>query len=78
MIYERDLSQFGGDILFESSMSKEDSLSFFFSPKNPLLRDVLLAWDSLANKTVIHNYDNEIIWNNSNMRVKDKTIMFKN
>ena len=58
-------------------MSKEDTvyLLLFFKP---FLRDVLLAWNSLTNKTVIYNYGNEIIWNTSNIRVEDKTIMFKN
>ena len=68
-IYERDLNQFGGDILFESSMSKEDIVYLFKKKTTNILRDVRLAWNSLTNKTVIYNYGNEIIWNNSNIRV---------
>lgn len=75
-IYERDLNRFGGDILLESSMSKED-IVYLFS-RRPFLRDVLLAWNRLTNKTVIYNYGNEILWNNSNIRVEDKTVMFNN
>ena len=50
-VYERDLNQFGGDILFESSLSKEDIIRHF--SKKPFLRDVLLAWNNLTSKTVI-------------------------
>ena len=32
----------------------------------------------MTSKTVIYNYGNEIIWNNSNIRVENKTIIFKN
>ena len=41
------------------------------------LRDFLLAWSKLTNKTVISNYHDEIIWNNSNIRVGEKTIFYK-
>ena len=37
-----------------------------------------MAWNNLTSKTVIYNYGNEVIWNNSNIRVDDKTIIFKN
>ena len=36
-----------------------------------------MAWNTLTSKTVIHNYGNEIIWNNSNIRVEDKSFIFK-
>ena len=75
-VYERDLNHFGGDILFESSLSKEDSIRHF--SKKPFIRDVFLAWNNLTSKTVIYNYGNEVIWNNSNIRVENKTIIFKN
>ena len=39
---------------------------------------ILLAWNSLTDKTVIYSYGNEILWNDSNIRVGDKTVMFKN
>ena len=32
----------------------------------------------MTSKTVIYNYGNEVIWNNSNIRVDNKTIIFKN
>ena len=48
----------------------------YFTFFQNILRDVLLAWNSLTNKTVIYKY--EILLNNSNIRVEDKTIIFKN
>ena len=71
-VYERDLNQFGGNILFESSLSKEDNIRHF--SKKPFLRDVLLAWNNLTSKAVIYNYG----WNNSNIRVENKTVIFEN
>ena len=50
-VYEIDLNQFGGDILFKPSLSKEDIIRHF--SKKPFLRDVLLAWNNLKSKTVI-------------------------
>ena len=47
------------------------------SIKKPFLRDLQLAWSKFANKTVISNYYNEIIWNNSNIRVGENTIFYK-
>ena len=32
----------------------------------------------MTSKTVIYNYGNEIIWHSSNIRVENKTIIFKN
>ena len=47
------------------------------SIKKHFLRDLLLAWSKLANKTIISNYHNEIIWNNSNICVGENTIFYK-
>ena len=47
------------------------------SIKKKILRDLLLAWSKLANKTVISIYHNEIIWNNTNIRVEENTIFYK-
>ena len=68
-IYEEDFKRFGGFILFECNFSKVDIKTHF--SKKPFLKDVLLAWNSLTDKTVIYSYGNEILWNNSNIRVGD-------
>ena len=64
--------------LFSSNPVKVKKTSFVSSPRNLFLRDVLLAWNNLTSKTVIYNYGNEVVWNNSNIRVENKTIIFKN
>ena len=62
-IYEEDFKRFGGFILFECNFSKVDIDTYLF--KKPFLKDILLAWNSLTDKTVIYSYGNEILWNNS-------------
>ena len=71
-LYENVFKQFGGNILFECNFREADIIKHF--NKKPFLRDLLLAWSKLVNKTVISNYHNEIIWNNSNIRVGENTI----
>ena len=74
-LYENVFKQFGGNILFECNFREADIIKHF--NKKPFLRDLLLAWSKFANKTVISNYHNEIIWNNSNIRVGENTIFYK-
>ena len=74
-LYENVFKQFGGNILFECNFREADIIKQF--NKKPFLRDLLLAWSKFANKTVIPNYHNEIIWNNSNIRVGENTIFYK-
>ena len=47
------------------------------SIKKTFLSDILLAWSKLTNKTVIPDYHNVIIWNNSNIRVGENIILYK-
>ena len=74
-LYENVFKQFGGNILFECNFREADIIKQF--KKKTFLRDLLLAWSKFANKTVISNYHNEIIWNNSNIRVGENTIFYK-
>ena len=63
---ENVLKQFGGNILFECNYREANIIKHF---NINFRRGLLLAWSKLANKTVISNNHNEIIWNNSNIRV---------
>ena len=74
-IYEGDLKPFGGALLFECNFKQLDINNHI--KNKPFLRDILLAWNQLKNKNVIYNYGNEILWNNSNIRVGDNTVLFK-
>ena len=72
-LYKNVFKQFGGNILFECDFREADIIKHF----NKTTLDLLLAWSNLANKTVISNYHNEIIWNNSNIRLGKNTIYYK-
>ena len=51
-LYENVFKQFGGNILFECNFNEADNSKHF--NKKHFLRDLLLAWSKLANKTVIY------------------------
>lgn len=75
-VYEGDLKLFGGVLLFECNFKHHDINKHFNS--KPFLRDILLAWEKLKDQNVTYNYGNEILWNNSKIRVDDNTVLFKN
>ena len=41
------------------------------------LKDMLIAWSNFNFKPIIYSHFNEILWNNSNIRVDDKTVFYK-
>ena len=61
-LYENVFKQFYGNILFESNFREADIIKHF---NITFRRGLLLSWSKLANKTVISNNHNELIWNNS-------------
>ena len=71
-LYENDFKIFGGNILFECNFNDSDVIKHF--KNKPFLRDILLAWLKLNHKPIIYNHFNEILWNNSNIRVDKKTV----
>ena len=74
-MYKNDFKIFGGNVLFECNFNDVDVLKHL---KNKLfLKDILLAWSKLYSKPIIYNHFNEILWNNSNIRVDEKTVFYK-
>ena len=73
-LYVNVFKQFGSNILLEYNFREADFIKHF--NKKPFLRDLLLAWSKLANKTVISNFYNEIIWNISHIRVGENTFFY--
>ena len=74
-LYENDLKVFGGNILFECNFSEVDITKHF--DNNAFLRDILMSWSKLNFNPVIYNHYNEILWNNSNIRIDEKNIFYK-
>ena len=73
-IYINSLSSFGGKLLFECNISKDDICKI---TQNRFLSDVLLSW-CRCKSNVIQSYRHEILWNNSNIKADVNTIMFSN
>ena len=73
---ENDFKIFGGNILLEGNFSEVDIAKHF--NKKPFLRDILMSWSKLNFNSVIYKHYNEIFWNNSNIRIDEKTVFYKN
>ena len=74
-LYKYDFKKFGGNILFECYFNDIDVIKHF--KNKPFLKDILIAWSNLNFKPIIYSHFNEILWNNSNIRVDDKTVFYK-
>ena len=74
-IYINNLRPFGGKLLFECNILENDVCRY---TQNRFLKDVLLAWCRCKANVVIPSYRHEILWNNSNIKAADNTIMFAN
>lgn len=66
------MSGVGKDFYFRCNLNKEDS------PKisNSFITDVCKAWSTLSFKNPISKFENEIIWDNSNVKVNNKTVFY--
>ena len=67
---------FGSNILFSGNVSEVDIAKHFIN--KPFLRDILMSWSKLNFNSLIYNHYNEILWNNSNIRIDEKTVFYKN
>ena len=83
-LYEYDFKKIGGNILFECNFNDIDVIKHLILPdvikhfkSKPFLKDILIAWSNLNFKPIIYSHFNEILWNNSNIRVDDKTVFYK-
>ena len=61
--------------MFESNISENDVCNY---TQNIFLKDVLLAWCRCKANVVISSYRYKILWDNSNIKAVDNTIMFAN
>ena len=74
-VYTQRLSKFGNALLFECSFNENDISKIF--KENSFFTNVLYAWSKIHKQDVIIDYSNEIIWNNSNIYVGNRTIFYK-
>ena len=74
-IYIHNLRPFRGKLLFKCNILENDVCRY---TQNRFLKYVLLAWCRCKANVVIPSYRHEILWNNSNIKAADNTIMFAN
>ena len=74
-IYIHNLQPFGEKLLFQCYILENDVCRY---TQNRFLKDVLLAWRRCKANVVIPSYRHEILWENSNIKAADNTIMYAN
>ena len=72
IFYKRHLKAFGGNFLWHCNLHPDDSR--ILSIKNDFIRDVVQAWFSLVHVPDLNESDNFIVWNNSHVKIDNKTV----
>ena len=74
-IYISRLNNFDMDLYFECDIHKKDIQANF--KDNAFLTDVLIACSKMNKKHATVYYSNEILWNNSNIKAGNRTLLYK-
>ena len=74
-IYLKKINQFGGKLLFESNIKKNDIIKQFSD--ETFLQNILLSWVDINNHFKKKNVSQEIIWNNSERRIGGNIFYFR-
>ena len=74
-IYLEKINQFGGKLLFESNIKKNDIIKQFSD--ETFLQNILLSWVDINNHFKKKNVSQEIIWNNSERRIGGNIFYFR-
>ena len=69
------INKFGGKILFESNIKKNDIIKLFANEN--FLQNILLSWIDINNHVTKENTSQEIIWNNSELKIGGNTFYYK-
>ena len=72
LFFDFYLSPYGKSFLFNCNFNTSDILV-----KNSFIKDICTAWSSYAFKTPANNFQQEIIWNNSFIKIDKKVIFYK-
>ena len=75
-IYLNRVNNFGVDLYFECDIHEKDIHANF--KDNGFLTDILITWSKLNKKHEAVYYSNEILWNNSNIKAGNRTLLYKN
>lgn len=70
-MFRRFVDNFEGTLLFECNVNEFDINQQFH--QKPFLKDIRMAWSNLNTKRVIYNYGNDVIWDNSYIRVDENS-----
>ena len=77
MFYLNQINKFGGKIVFESNLDEHNATELF--PNNKFLQDIIVSWVKIKKENINKNgcIGKQILWNNKNIKIDNKTIMYK-
>ena len=73
-VYTQKLARYGGKLLFECELNK-DIINTLFKD-NTFLKQILISWTEVRKSETIP-ISKQVIWNNKNVHIGNKTIFFK-
>jgi hypothetical protein len=74
-LYMKKLNQFGGKLLFESNIKRNDIIKHFTD--ETFLQNILLSWIDINEHVRKENVSQEILWNNSELKIGGNTFYYK-
>ena len=77
LFYLSKINKFGGKLVFESNLDEHNAIKLF--PNNRFLQDIIVSWVKInkENHHINGCIGKQILWNNINIRIDNKTIMYK-
>ena len=72
LFYNENILKFGGKLLFECNLTEKDIKINF--PHRGFLQDILISQSKVKGNAEQTNIRKEIIWNNSKIKVQNKTL----
>ena len=74
-IYMKKLNQFGGKLLFESNIKRNDIIKHFTD--ETFFKNILLSWIDINEHVRKENVSQEILWNNSELKIGGNIFYYK-
>lgn len=71
MFFDIYLKPFGKQFIFHCNCAKNDVNSI----RNSFIRQIVYAWCDISFSTPTENFGNQVIWNNSHIRIDNKIVM---
>ena len=75
IFFDKVLVKRGAKIIFDCNITENDLKTL--CGQNPFMQNVLIAWNKLQNNNIQKDIRKNIIWNNSEIKLNNKTLYYK-